>query len=1329
MSDYISRALVGDALAEWRELLRARSTVSPLRNLKSTQSPLIDLAKAHPSGLAPLFAGRPTLLSTLMRDRDDFHAAAWRGGLILDEAEGIMAATGAWTAALVVGTAVWEDTEVPLLLRAISLERARDNDLMITLRHQVELNAVFAAQIRERSGPADLASRAQATLEGREFDPRPVWNEVRDLAPLFGGLEVKERLILGAFEDQEQRLLDDLDALDAVIGASDVIAAIASDTDAKTILMEPLPRWTPGDRDPFGERGVGELDDGGFAMIDLAALGRSFVVDAPSGANGVGIVAALVADAAASGRTAAVVVGAEPALTAVENELEKQGIGNIAITSSSPAWHVDARARLLASLTLDTPRVGEEELRHVGEELLRARSDVAARYDALHRPRRPWGVSAFETVQAIVRLTASEPPPATSARLGADAIAAITEHGLSHVASSLVERLHGEGVETPPAQHVAFDENAIVPWWHRVVASPDQGSQLDEALAIVARALPGLRTDAMTAAEVTGVDEAPTMEVWRDQVRLFTDVQKTLDTFTPAVYHRSLADLVAATAPRGGNREESLPRSTRRSLARRAAEMLRPGRSDEPLHERLAAAADESERWRAHCSAGGWPVVPDDFAAYASRMARVDEAWGLLAPYLFDAAGLEDPDATPWGELVTALHDLADGIPGGLAMAPATPASIDPVEDGFSELVTGLEQSEASPEQIRVDLEFAWWASAFEAIVGHDPSLIEQGALGAAVDAFVRLDAQFAAMRAQPLMRAVAEHRRKAIARHPEDARDLFATLMETSEASIRELRRDFGAVVASLRPVVVARADQVAHLLPPTRCVDLLVLFGIESLATAQVVPALARSAQVIVVADPVSATRSAVTEIASLLPHVQLSALPQARDPRVSTVLSSLGYERSMPVVPAPGAPIEGHGLTVTTVDGVAQPVAGRHVVESTRAEVAAVVEAVERAALTVPRRTVAVIAGNALHAARISDALAARGPAVSDRVVVTELGEATAIDVDEVVIALGYARDHRGVIPVDVGILGSTSGSAAVAQALVAARSDVSVFTALSAHHLAAIADTCVDGRGVDAMAALIESASRAAVPAERTAPGVSDWLLADVARLLRAEGLAVRLRYGIGGQAIPMVVGGMHDRGYHVAVVTDEYPEGPRGSVRDRMRWQYGRLEALGWTVVSLWTLDVFMDPARAAAAVRAVVEGEPIDSSATDEADGDVHVDGDGETRGDVDGEASAVPNDRVDVEVEVEGDGEEAAVTADGLEPDEAPIEEAEREREPEPEPEPEPASVPPSEAWQPRKVPVKGVGRPLIPTRAWEDEDAAWGERGAGNRDDEIKRDRPPHW
>ncbi|WP_313556703.1 hypothetical protein, partial [Miniimonas arenae] len=34
----------------------------------------------------------------------------------------------------------------------------------------------------------------------------------------------------------------------------------------------------------------------------------------------------------------------------------------------------------------------------------------------------------------------------------------------------------------------------------------------------------------------------------------------------------------------------------------------------------------------------------------------------------------------------------------------------------------------------------------------------------------------------------------------------------------------------------------------------------------------------------------------------------------------------------------------------------------------------------------------------------------------------------------------------------------------------------------------------------------------------------------------------------------------------------------------------------------------------------------------------------------------------------------------------------------------------------------------PVLPSKAWEDEDRAWGDRG-GDDEDRLRRERPPHW
>ena len=94
----------------------------------------------------------------------------------------------------------------------------------------------------------------------------------------------------------------------------------------------------------------------------------------------------------------------------------------------------------------------------------------------------------------------------------------------------------------------------------------------------------------------------------------------------------------------------------------------------------------------------------------------------------------------------------------------------------------------AQPEQVRRDLEFSWWASAYEAILAADDRLATHGALGLAVAEFVDADQGFGDLRVGPLMRAVAERRRGAIARNPDTARDLFAALMEGGTVPYREL-------------------------------------------------------------------------------------------------------------------------------------------------------------------------------------------------------------------------------------------------------------------------------------------------------------------------------------------------------------------------------------------------------------------------------------------------------------------------------------------------------------------------------------------------------------
>lgn len=1376
MVDYIGRALVAEALQEWREQLQQLASVSPLRDLALSEATTVDLRGSHPGGLAPLFAGRPASLASLLRDPEHYAQALHRIRMIREGADRVKAATGVWTAAMVIGTVSWTEhdrrRELPLLMRPVHFEPARQGDVLLTMLDEVAINPVFLTEARARGVSEGLAGLAPQAGPGVEFDPRPLWQRVRELDTAFPDIEVVDRLFVGAFDDPEQRLLDDLDEMDAVIGASDILAATAGDRDAQALLAQPLPAFPLGDRDPFAERGVGDLDDIEFAALDLIATGRSVFLQAPPGADPLGTVAAIVADAAASGRAVMAVGGTEQSARALAKRLDKVGVSDAYVSGAVASWNEVARRRLLTSMTMGVDEVDDDSLRRGGEDLLAARHELQARFDALHRSHRPWDVSAYEAVQAVVRLISTSPAPATQQRLGGEAAALVAEHGFASVAHAMVERLRpAEPAEEEAAPRVAEPEVTLVPWWSEVTDDPAEGARLDEALAtLVVRHLPKMRAEAQAAAHETGMDEPPTIAAWADQVGLFTDLRATLEIFSPAVFHRSLHDLVAATAPPGSPQAGELARRDRRALRRRAVELLRPGRSKDSLHEHLVAAHAQALRWRAHCSAGGWPVVPNDFDLYADRIDSVLRLWGRIAEPVTRVAGEEDLLDQPWDRVREVLERLAEGVPGTLEAAEEVPVERDLESAGLGPLLAELRARDASPEQVRRDLEFAWWASAFDAIVAAEPRLTEEGALGRVVERFLRRDHEFGAARVGPLMRAAAERRRIAVARHPDFARDLFATLVEGADAPYRDLWRDFQPLVSALRPITVATAEQVSRLAPPSRCVDLAVVFASESLALAETVPTLARARQVVVIGDAESATRSAVAVFAHLLPRVPLHALPQPRDPRVTGVLGALAYGRSLSSLPSAGEP---DALRVIRVEATGTPVAGERTVESTRAEVTAVLDHADRVVHAMPRRDLVIVAGNELHAARLRDALDERGARLAESVAVVTLGNAAGIDADEVILTLGYACDAHGTLPARLGVLSEEGGARALAQGIVASHERLTVVSALDEDQLAAIAEGG-DADGVEGLRELLLAERAAPVPPERPEPAPGDWLLADVAARLRAAGYAVHVRYGSGADAIPLVVGGRHDRGYKVAVVTDEAARVGTASVRDRMRHQYAGLEALGWSVVSLWTLDVFMDPDAAVASIIDAVEGhhEPlvweqpsldlgVETSAIRVPAQEVF---DLDAVSDVTGAIPALRADDAGVaEHETAPTPAPAAeapdvtlgisvllaeqILADKVETRERSVaqekeqdmedvqEELELEAEPtepdEPaatEPEATPASSLPSPP--PLRPAGQGTGRPLIPTRSREDLDEGWGGgHGGSNRDDEIKRERPPHW
>jgi len=303
--------LVNRAWRRWRAALDADPSDSALSDVDRLRDALLDLSAAHPSGIAQLFAGRPTQLSNLVREGAALSAAKRRVRAVADRADDYAQRYGLAPAFLAIGVATWvEENEpdgadeppeevgtgdddaaggdatsgpvddvvvppersrdqggtrilrAPVLLRPVSIRARRgDSDHDLALEPALEINPVLTAALRARGVPLDPAGLARGAFSPTGFDPRPALDRLRALgAATLTDFALDERLLVGTFMHPEQSILDDLDALAESMAEHEVLAALAGDPRSIAALAHPLPPMLRGDRPPDEGPCSGALD-------------------------------------------------------------------------------------------------------------------------------------------------------------------------------------------------------------------------------------------------------------------------------------------------------------------------------------------------------------------------------------------------------------------------------------------------------------------------------------------------------------------------------------------------------------------------------------------------------------------------------------------------------------------------------------------------------------------------------------------------------------------------------------------------------------------------------------------------------------------------------------------------------------------------------------------------------------------------------------------------------------------------------------------------------------------------------------------------------------
>ncbi|WP_240675517.1 hypothetical protein [Cellulomonas endophytica] len=1114
--------LVAGALATWRADLVELAGGSTLEDVELLGEAALDLSAAHPSGMAQLFAGRSTRLSSLVREGGAAATARRRARAVSSRAAAFAQRWGIAPTYLAIGVATWtehvtapspggtgDDLDVlasavgspggpaaagagaagagaagasassetaagagtadggprvrvvraPVLLRPVTLRPrgTAESDHELALEPAVELNPVLARALRRRGALLDPAAVARGTFEGGRFDARPALTRVAALgAAVLDDFALTERVLVGAFVHPGQVLVDDLDALAPGIGAHEVLAALAGVEGAAAALRRPLPAPVPGDRDPGAERGVGDLDPAQQHVLDVVASGAHAFVDAPAGSDVTGTVAAVVADAAASGRTVLYVPGHRRSAAALAARLDALGVGDLLLDVGPDAgWRATACRRLLGALTLDPPAVDADGLAGLRAELVAHRERLRASVAGLHAVRDPWGVSAYDALQELARLTGGRPVPRTTVRLPHEVARGLDAGRRAALGADLQRAGRLQAFTLRPAD---------TPWYGadlRTAADAEVARHRLERL--LGSGLPVLVERTAAVAAETGLTRATTLDEWGEQLRVLDGIRASLDVFVPLVFERTAADLVAATAPKAWRERHGVAMGlwVRRRLRKQARDLVRPGRPVADLHAALVEVQAQRETWQAHCPGGGWPRLPDGLSMLEEEHAGVRADVDALAAVLATTPEGGDLGRTPLPELVARLERLRAATD-ALALLPERTTVLHRLRAaGLGDLVDDLAARRASPDVAPAELDLAWWSTVFEGVLAQDPALAgyDGAALGALAARYAALDRSHVAALARPVLAAVVGHVRDAVARHPQQVESLFAELVDERLTSLRDTVERHPDVAPRLRPVVAASPMLVPQVLPPGRHVDLVVLEAGADLRVEFALPALARGRQVVVVGDARCAGGSAVAELAALLPTVAIPADASRRDPYLTAFLARHGYGGVLRPTPLPSTEPLVH---LEVVDGTGMPDAATGTVQSPVAEVERVVDLVIHHALARPGESLAVVTASAVHAERVAEAVLAEvrenpalgaffDPARPEPFVVTDLANVAGLRREAVVLSLGLGRTpHRRVLH-RFGPVSAPGGERLLLDALGATRRRLTVVSCFAADDL--------------------------------------------------------------------------------------------------------------------------------------------------------------------------------------------------------------------------------------------------------------------------------------
>lgn len=1169
----------------WRSEIDALGGPSPLLHFDDAPRTRIDLSQTHPGGLPKFILGHATLLSHLVREEGALRQARVAAAAVVAKNTELRAMRGIDAIALGVGLAEWtfrgRKHTAPVLLQRMVL-RQYGKDFELKLLGSPFLNPLLARALeRQFQVSLDAQSFVALAVASGTFEPQPILDRLRDLTRHVSAFDVFPRIVVSTFADVSEAMTDDAYDLTAPL-----LSALAGNSTARERLTRDrvdVQVMSQDERPPATDTLLLDADSEQEKVVAHIAAGNSIVVRTLPGTGVTQTVVNALGALASANKRALIVSARRSSLDGIRHRLAEIGLAGFVVSTQS------ARRDLIEAI-LRNERAVRPDVTEVDDALVRLRSVLLDYRDALSDRDPVLGVSVLEALTELSRLSLLPVPPSTQARLSRESVEALAN-----------SRQIAAGQLVRAARLGEFRFSAADSPWVGVSFTDAQQATIAHELArrLHNVEFPRVLERAETVFSSTRLRPFESLsELWT-YIRMVIDIRETLDKFTPSVFDRSLTELIAAHE----GRKSGMSGANRRRLKKLAHEYVRPGAHVSDMHGALTRIEYQREVWQRYAAAGAVPEIPIGVGDLQSATQALLEDLSKLDQPLGRANTANSLTELSIDDLKVTLAGLAAESEVLSNLQERSAVVSDLREQKLDALLVDLAERHVAETQVENELELAWWQSVLEGMLTSKKAL-----LNANIEILDRLEADFrlvdethAGANSQSLAAKLAELWKIGLVDRSDEANNL-RDLLRREGVSATDVFRAAPNLAKAIAPMWMCSPYEV-HLIPDSVQFDTVILLDASATSVAENAGAIRRAHSIAVFGDLVLDTpapfeiamheeplttapdeqilelrhsQSAFAQFAGILPMFTLSRSYRSAGEDLAGVINRRFYSGKIHAYPWAGTFLGSPSLRLHIVrNGTAAPDPVSGLVESTDAEVEAVVELVLAHATARPSESLMVVTASAKHAARVEAAVLsafARRQDVAEFIltdraepfIVMTLEQSVAQSRDRVIFSIGYGRTPHGRLLSDFGTLSQPGGERILAVALTRARRSLEIVSCFSPSDI----DSSRLSHGTLALVDVLSEA-QGHVLGERKVDGNSEPMLVDLARRLERRGIRVSLNHA---GVIPLAA---TIDGKAVAIDTDEVLS--TGTLREALRLRPAALRQLGWHYVRVHSFELFADP--------------------------------------------------------------------------------------------------------------------------------------------------------